>query len=63
MKVRAFWDIAPCSFVGVDRRFSGAYRLHHQCDNGGSTHLRHVGFRVQKLIVAEQLSILYFTKA
>jgi hypothetical protein len=25
MKMRAFWDIAPYSLVGVDRRFRGAY--------------------------------------
>jgi hypothetical protein len=25
MKMRAFWDIAPCSLIGVDRRFRGAY--------------------------------------
>jgi hypothetical protein len=25
MKTRAFWDIAPCSFVEVDRRFRGTY--------------------------------------
>jgi hypothetical protein len=30
MKLTAFWDIAPCSFVEVDRRFSRAYCLHHQ---------------------------------
>jgi hypothetical protein len=31
VKVRAFWDaLAPCSLVGVDRRFRGAYCLHHQ---------------------------------
>jgi hypothetical protein len=30
---RAFWDVAPCSLVGVDRRFIGVY-----CpDDGGST--------------------------
>jgi len=29
MKIRAFWDVAPCS-LGVDRRFRGAYCLHHQ---------------------------------
>jgi hypothetical protein len=29
MKIRAFWDTAPCS-LGVDRRFRGAYCLHHQ---------------------------------
>jgi hypothetical protein len=26
----AFWDIAPCSLVEVDRRFRGANYLHHQ---------------------------------
>jgi hypothetical protein len=25
MKVKAFWDVAPCSLVGVDRRFRGSY--------------------------------------
>jgi hypothetical protein len=28
--VRPFCDLAPCSLVGVDRRFRGAYCLHHQ---------------------------------
>jgi hypothetical protein len=41
-KMTAFWDIVPCSFVGEDRRFRGAYCLHHQGDDdpddGGSTH-------------------------
>jgi hypothetical protein len=31
-KIRAFWDIAPCSLVVVDRRFRGSYCLHHQGD-------------------------------
>jgi hypothetical protein len=31
IKIRAFWDIAPCS-LGVDRRFRGVYCLHHQRD-------------------------------
>jgi hypothetical protein len=30
MKVTAFWDIAPCSLVAVDRRFEGVCCLHHQ---------------------------------
>jgi hypothetical protein len=30
MKIRAFWDIAQCNLVRVDRRFTGAYCLHHQ---------------------------------
>jgi hypothetical protein len=32
MKIRAFWDITPCSLVVVDRRFRGAYCLHHKDD-------------------------------
>jgi hypothetical protein len=38
MKMRALWDIALCS-LGVGRRFRGVYCLHHQGDDGGSTHL------------------------
>jgi hypothetical protein len=30
MKMTAFWDIAPFSFVEVYIRFRGAYCLHHQ---------------------------------
>jgi hypothetical protein len=30
MTMVAFWDIAPCSLTGVDRRFRGVYSLHHQ---------------------------------
>jgi hypothetical protein len=31
LKFRAFWNIAPCSLFGVDRRFRGiAYCVHHQ---------------------------------
>jgi hypothetical protein len=26
----AFWDIAPCSIVEVDRRFRASYFLHHR---------------------------------
>jgi hypothetical protein len=29
MKMRAGWDIAPCSLVGVDRRFRGLYCPHN----------------------------------
>jgi hypothetical protein len=32
MKFRVVWDVAPCSHVEIDRRFRGAYRLHHQSD-------------------------------
>jgi hypothetical protein len=43
-----FWDILPCKLI-VDRRFRGAYYLHHQGwlwlipDDEGSTHLWNVG--------------------
>jgi hypothetical protein len=42
MKIRAFWYVAPCSLVGVDQRFRGAYCLHHQGDEPwlGNTELR-----------------------
>jgi hypothetical protein len=30
MMMRAFWDIAPCNLIRVDRRFGGAYCLYHQ---------------------------------
>jgi hypothetical protein len=36
IKMIAFWDIAPCSLVGVDRCFGGAYCLHHQGDESWS---------------------------
>jgi hypothetical protein len=34
MKIRAFSDVALCS-LGVDRRFRGAYCLHHHGDDDG----------------------------
>jgi hypothetical protein len=30
MEMTAFWDIASCSLVGVDRRFREGFCLHHQ---------------------------------
>jgi hypothetical protein len=32
LKIRAFWDVAPCN-LGVDRSFRGAFCLHHQGDD------------------------------
>jgi hypothetical protein len=29
MKIRSYWDIAPCS-LGLDQRFRGSYSIHHQ---------------------------------
>jgi hypothetical protein len=29
IKMTVFWDVAQCSLVETDRRFGGAYCLHH----------------------------------
>jgi hypothetical protein len=42
MNMTVFWDVSSCTHVEVDRRFTGAYCLHHQGDDGGSTHLWNV---------------------
>jgi hypothetical protein len=39
MKIGAFWDVAPCSLIRVDRRFRGTYCLIHHPDDRGSMHL------------------------
>jgi hypothetical protein len=36
MKMIAFWDIAPCSSVVVDRHFKDAYCHYHQGDDSSS---------------------------
>jgi hypothetical protein len=33
VKITAFWDVAPCSLVGVYRRYRGAYCLHQSDDS------------------------------
>jgi hypothetical protein len=43
MKIRTFFDTAPCSSVGEDRRFRAAYCFLPQGDDGGKTHLWNVG--------------------
>jgi hypothetical protein len=30
VKMTVFWNVAPCNLVEIDRRFRGAYCLHHQ---------------------------------
>jgi hypothetical protein len=44
MKMRVFCDIASCSHVEVDRRFRGAYCLHHSPDDGGTTSQKTLNF-------------------
>jgi hypothetical protein len=36
-KIETLWDMAPCSLVEVARRFRGAYCVHRQGDDGGSS--------------------------
>jgi hypothetical protein len=33
MNMAVFWDVAPCSLVGTDRRFKGAYCLLRQSND------------------------------
>jgi hypothetical protein len=48
MKITVFRDVAPCSFVGVDRRFRGAYCLYHnRRDVGESAYICNVGLLQQ----------------
>jgi hypothetical protein len=37
MKMKAFWNIAPCSLVGIYRSFRGAYCLHYHADDYAKT--------------------------
>jgi hypothetical protein len=43
MKMTALRDITPSSLIEVNRRFRGAYCLHHHRLDGGSTHLLNAG--------------------
>jgi hypothetical protein len=38
VKTAAFWDIALCTLLEVERLFRGAYFLHHCTDDGGNTY-------------------------
>jgi hypothetical protein len=49
VKMTAYWDVAPCSLIGVDRCFRGAYCLHDQPDGGGSMRLH--GATSQKALI------------
>jgi hypothetical protein len=52
IKIRAFYDVEPCSLVGEDRRLRGAYCLHHhRPDDRGSMHLWNVGLLQQDYTV------------
>jgi hypothetical protein len=55
LKTTAFWDVAPCTLMEVDRRFRGASCLHHQATNRPlkrrSTSTRQHGAASQKAVI------------
>jgi hypothetical protein len=64
MKMTAFWDIAPCSLVNVDRRFRSTYSVHNRGDDGhdgGSPQLRNVGL-LHRDYVAPQKAVIFITE-
>jgi hypothetical protein len=56
VKCGVFWDVAPCSQVEVDRRFRGAYCLHHQ---GDATCMKHL--HVPTCILFSWLKSFFYT--
>jgi hypothetical protein len=44
MKMTVFWDVAPCTVVGIDRRFTGAYCLHQQGDECNACLVRRLSY-------------------
>jgi hypothetical protein len=59
LKMRVFWDIAPCSLVGVDRHFRGTYCFHHQRDES-PTKRRSVSVRLHGAI--SQVTVIFIKK-
>jgi hypothetical protein len=39
IKMAAFWDVAPCNLVDIDRRFGGAYCPHHHDEAPSSSEM------------------------
>jgi hypothetical protein len=54
----AFWDVAPCSFLEVDRSFGGVCCFHHQDDSSVSTRLH--GAMSQKAVIFKEVAFLVF---
>jgi hypothetical protein len=53
IQIRVFWDVAPFSLVGADRRFIGAYCLHHQGDKCIQISGRNVEFTHHRNLLCE----------
>jgi hypothetical protein len=54
IKITGVWNVAPGSLVEVDRRFRGAYCLHHQ---GDDLFFLEVAFHVGLLAICVQIRI------
>jgi hypothetical protein len=60
MMMTAFWSTVPCSLVEVDRRFRGAYGLHHRSDDGGMDDDLQISMVSQHYSMSERLLISFF---
>jgi hypothetical protein len=61
-----FWDVASCSLVEIDRRFRGAYCLHHQDDyddDGGSRYLWNVSISTRLHGTTSQKILIFMIAA
>jgi hypothetical protein len=56
-----FWNVAPCSFVDIDRRFNTTFYLHHQSDEFHSTAFiqAYVSYVVWKQMLFDQNVFIY----
>jgi hypothetical protein len=61
LKIIALWDIAPCSLVEVDRRFRGAYCLHHHGDYSITS--ADLTFYFEKILEELALGLVYAKNA
>jgi hypothetical protein len=59
LKMKTLWDIASCSLLGLDRRFRGAYCLHHQRDH--ASFQKALIFRVMYLRFSQMASNLFIS--
>jgi hypothetical protein len=58
----AFWSIAPCSLVEVDRRFRGAYCLHYQVSGDRQytyLKLRYTSTRLNMALYLRRLAVIF----
>jgi hypothetical protein len=57
MNITAFRDIAPCSLIEANRRFSGAYCLHYQSDIRIDINLTDYTYSNGKMLLQHKLQL------